>query len=135
MITIRSSMIFLLLAFVVSLTGCQKGPYKASVDEKGKARGEETVVLLHKKLKGKIALDDSSIFTTDQGKMNVVVVLRSRSKKPLHVQARCVFKENKVPADETQWSNLYFEPYQPITFRASSKITSADSYSVQVRLP
>jgi uncharacterized protein YcfL len=78
-----------------------------------------------------------SVERTPEGHLNIAVNLRNRTYKPLHVQARAVFKDARgiSTGDESQWDDLYFAPQQAMTYRQTSRRTDAELYTVEVRMP
>ncbi|MEO8376655.1 MAG: DUF1425 domain-containing protein, partial [Candidatus Sumerlaeota bacterium] len=70
-------------------------------------------------------------------KIQVALNVRNKTSKNLHVQMRTVFKDRDglSTGDETPWEEVYFSPRQAKTYRSQSKLSTADSYTVEVRLP
>lgn len=130
-----------LLAIVaLPLAGCSrksKGPDIPVSQEKALARMNANVNLLHKELKNRIASEIQRFEKDDLQRTNVDVSLRNRSKKNLVIQARTVFKDadGLSLGDETAWRTIYLEPQQAITYSSQSKISNAESATVEVRLP
>lgn len=129
-----------LILIVLCLLGAScgsKGPWQAASSDKAFAKSQAPMNLLHKDLRKKIASDKAITSHTDDGRMKVAIVLRNRSKKPLNVQVRTVFRDEEglSTGDETNWEDIWLEPRQSQTYRAESKITFAESYTVEVRKP
>lgn len=131
--------LFALVVLVLAGTACKsKGPYVPKADADAHELSTEPINFLHPKLKGYLGSDKAIVEQTDDGRMKVALTLRSkRSEKQLHVQVRCLFKDDQgmSTGDETDWVSMFFDPGQTQTYRAESLTRSVHSYTVEVRLP
>ncbi|HMZ51754.1 hypothetical protein IT571_00820 [Candidatus Sumerlaeota bacterium] len=114
-----------------------RGPDTADGNAKAFERTRARINLLDTKLDSKIASDFSGEERLPDGRMQVVLNMRNKTSKNLHVQVRAVFKDGfgLSTGDETPWEEMYFSPRQAKTYRVQSKLTTPASYTVEVRLP
>ncbi|MCC6546420.1 hypothetical protein IT570_04555 [Candidatus Sumerlaeota bacterium] len=130
----------LLLATGLIFTGCSRasrGPDTADGNAKAFDRTRARINLLDTKLDSKIASDFSGEEKLPDGRMQAVLNMRNKTSKNLHVQIRTVFKDGfgLSTGDESPWEEMYFSPRQAKTYRVQSKLATAASYTVEVRLP
>lgn len=135
---LKLTMSLLLIAVVASVGGCaSRGPGVPEPDSKAFAKTKAPINLLDKSLSDKLGSDAASLTRTDDGRLKVAINIRNKSSKGLHVQARCVFKDDMglSTGDETAWEEIYMSPRQSVTYRAESKVRNAITHTVEVRLP
>lgn len=130
----------LLVLVVLPLSGCSRkssGPDVPVSQDKALGKMSASINLLHKELRGQIASEIQRFEKDELQRTNVDVSLRNRTKKNLVIQARTVFKDadGLSLGDETAWRTIYLEPQQAITYSTQSKINTAESATVEVRLP
>jgi uncharacterized protein YcfL len=123
--------------FAVAGCGKPKGPDVPISQEKALTKSKAQVNLLGKKLKDQIASELQEKKRLDDGRMDIAVNLRNRTTKRLNLEVRTVFKDDRgiSTGDETSWTDLYLEPMQSQTYRATSKTPNPESYTVEVRVP
>lgn len=135
----RSLVVPTLLAIATLSIACgrSKAPDMARWDEEAITASRYPVNILDTDLRNKLAADMYDSERLDDGRILVRVNLRNSTKKPLHVEARTVFKDKggMSVGDETEWKPLFFAPQQIRTFIAESKTTDATRYTVEVRKP
>lgn len=132
----------LLLAAAVSLgtAGCASkshGPDVPIAEKKALEKTKNPINLFDKDLKDKLASEISNRERLEDGRIAVTAMLRNRTKKPLALQTRVVFKDELglSTGDESAWTNLYLEAQQAQTIRVESKKPTADLYTLEVRKP
>ncbi|CAN5458862.1 hypothetical protein BH09SUM1_BH09SUM1_30210 [soil metagenome] len=138
----RTTLILASTLFSASLfaSGCASkshGPDIPKAEPQALEAAKNPVNIFDADLKKKIASDLYRNEVLEDGRMKIAVNLRNRTKKPLHVQVRAVFKDISgiSTGDESAWQDLYLVPQQASTFTTTSRDKGAVLATVEVRKP
>jgi hypothetical protein len=133
----------LALALVAGLatltTGCRtEGALPAeTVTGKGVTiESDEQFVLLDKDLKGKLSFHNPVSRRVDNGRLEVTVDVRNRTRKPVVLALSTVFRDGEGVAlnDESGWQPVFLGPAQTQTYRVTSITEQAAYFTVRARL-
>ena len=120
-------------------TGCRtEGALPAqTVTGKGvTVENDEQFVLLDKALNGKLSFHNPISRRVDNGRLEIVVELRNRTREPLIVNLSTVFRDGEGVTlnDESAWQPVFLGPAQTQVYRVTSITEQAAYFTVRARL-
>jgi len=134
----------IVLAVIALFTGCasDNGVYRPLDTNRNDLENSDRFVLLTKKSQKQVTTDGIQERTTDDGRLQVIASIRSRSRSPIEVQVNCIFKNAQGMETETMpLQTVHFSArrlwrqyaHEPVTFTAMKPESKRYSIRAQVK--